>query len=165
MTIVKFNNPDDNYDETIKKINSCVKGNSVVLVWAIWCPHCISMKEDWERLSLYASDKVNFVEIESGNLEKIKSQNKSLFKKLYADPERVFFPMIKVLKDKKSSLYEDERSFDKMKQHIDKQFPKKSKKTSKKTTQKGGSKIKLVDIHEFQRELDSYIKEILKDAE
>lgn len=157
MTVVKFNNPEDDYKDTVAKINSCVKENTVVLVWALWCPHCINMKNDWEKLSKSSKNKVNFVEIESTNLEKIKMQNKMLFKKLYPNPERVFFPMIKVWQDKKSHVYEDERTYEKMKQHIDKKFSKPKKVLDKKSKkQKGGS-----DIKKFQNELDTYIKQIL----
>jgi thiol-disulfide isomerase/thioredoxin len=116
MKLIEFNNVDDDFEQNVRDINSCLSSKAVVLVWAVWCPHCVSMKDDWQRLKSDLQGKnVHVVEIESSNLEKLKTQDPTTFKKLYPSGDRVYFPMIQTWKDKKPTEYNDERTYDKMK--------------------------------------------------
>lgn len=171
--LVVFNNIDDDYATNSSKIRSCLDQPTVVLVWAEWCPHCHIMKGDWERIKNDVDSKlVNIVEIESGNLDRIRAQDKALFKKLYPQSNSVFYPMIKTWKNKKGRVYSAPRNYSSMKEHIDKQFtqaakPKKTKATPKKAStakvkktpakQTGGYE-KIVNL---QSKLDQELRAIL----
>jgi len=160
MTIIEFNNIEDDYSESIANIEKCMASKAVVvLVWAVWCPHCTSMKNDWDLLKTNAKTNIHFIEIESQNLERIKENNKKLFKKFYPQADRVMFPMIKSYSDKKGTTYNKERSYDVMKTHFEKQFAK--KKTANKApskTQKGGN----LPEKTFRQEFDKYINKLLR---
>jgi thiol-disulfide isomerase/thioredoxin len=160
MSIVKFNSLDDDYKTKVAQIQDCLKKDTVVFVHAIWCPHCVSMKEDWELLKQNSRKGINFIEIESANVDRIRNANKMLFKKLYSEPDRVYYPLIKIWKDKKGSVYENERSFPIMKETIKKHFATKNK-VKKSKQQKGGSELPTNEVKKFQRELNNYIKNIL----
>lgn len=169
MKIINFNSHEDDYKTNVRKIQEAMKGPAIVLVWAVWCPHCTVMKNDWEQLKQSHGSKAHFVEIESTNLEKIRGANKQLFKKLYAKPDQVSYPMIKFIKDNKGKVYQEERSYPEMKQHADKYFAKNkataTKKPKKQKKQKGGDDIKTPvitsDMKKFQAELNDYIKNVL----
>lgn len=49
-SIIELNNAFDDVNDKIYKIQECMKGPTVVLVWAVWCPHCQVMKPDWDML-------------------------------------------------------------------------------------------------------------------
>ncbi len=53
-------------------------GYWVVLYYADWCPHCISMKPEWEMFAdKYSSDnKINVAELESQFLDMVGPQHK-----------------------------------------------------------------------------------------
>lgn len=176
---IEFNNADDDYKTNVATIKRHMKGPTIVLVWAVWCPHCVSMKSDWESLKEAHGNTAHFVEIESTNLERIKQQNKALFKQLYVKPDRVFYPMIMMRKDNKGKLYEEERSFEVMKKHVDDFYKKPVRKTTKKPTKKLVKKVVKPDkqsggseeiphlphftgeVKKFQQELNDYIRTIL----
>jgi thiol-disulfide isomerase/thioredoxin len=165
MKIIEFNTPEDDFDRNVGEIEKAMKEPSVVLVWAVWCPHCTSMKEDWDKLKKTSRKTTNFIEIESGNLEKIKSTNKALFKKLYKQPDRVFYPMIQMRKNNTSKLYNKDRTFTEMKKSVDTHFKKAPKKaTPKKKAQRGGGgeqDASASGMAKFQRELNDYIQGML----
>lgn len=172
MKVIQFNDVEDDYASNVKEIEQAMKQPSVVLVWAVWCPHCTSMKQDWEQLKTTAKSKTNFIEIESGNLEKIKATHKSLFKKLYKQPDRVFYPMIQMRKNNVSKLYEDDRTYTDMKKSLDSHFKtavasKKGKPATKKAkgtkpkSLKGGGNTDPSGMAKFQRDLNDYIQGML----
>jgi thiol-disulfide isomerase/thioredoxin len=149
MAIIEFNDINDDFKTNTSKIHqSITKRPSVVLVWASWCPHCIIMKDDWQMLKNDVGKKVTIIEIESGNLDRIRENNSLLYKKLFPNQDKVFFPMIKMYKDSKVTNYEQERKYPTMKHHVTKHLlsSKKNNKVSKPTkkptiarNQKGGA--------------------------
>lgn len=174
MPVIELNSQNDNVTENVPKIKKSIASSAVVLVWATWCPHCISMKGEWNKFKKSVHPNINVVEIESNNLEKLKQEDRKLFKKLYPDENRVYYPLIKSFSNNKGVIYEDQRKSAVMKQHFEtalkenstKETPKKSSK-SKKSVKKdsaegkrktgGSNKIEL-----FKKELDSYIKNLMK---
>lgn len=173
MKVVEFNNADDDFATNVKTIKECIKGPTIVLAWAQWCPHCIMMKEEWQTLKNATHKKINIIEIESTNLNKIQEADRALFGKLYEDPTRVYYPMIKTFKNNKAKPYNDERTYDKMKKHVDATF-KKTTSDEKKTTknikaikpksQQGGD-VNKKSVIEFKKEFDRYVRNALKKLE
>lgn len=165
MTIIELNNIDDELASNVRDISRCLKDDTVVLVWAVWCPHCVVMKDDWERLKSTISKRVNVVEIESSNLDKIRDSHKALFKKLYGKDGRVHFPMIKMWKDNVGIEYENERTFAGMKKAINKHYPKAAKAKKVVSGAQGGggnSNDNAFNVRQLQIELNRYIANILK---
>jgi thiol-disulfide isomerase/thioredoxin len=176
MTVVEFNNNDDDFHSNTTKIKDCLKQNTVVLVFAVWCPHCTMMKEDWRLLKEDMGNKVNVVEIESSNLDRIRSQDKELYKKLFPQEEKVFFPMIKMFKNNKAKVYEEERKFHTMKHHINKHYLTKTRKKPKVAKkpkvipkkQRGGAtennakKEEVTKIKKLQLDLNKFVENLIK---
>ena len=177
MTIIEFNNSHDDLNKNVGMIERCLGSKAVILVWAVWCPHCTSMKDDWNYLKNNTRG-INFIEIESGNLERIKETNRNLYRKLFPQSDRVFYPMIKTWNNSKGQVYQDERTLEAMKSHLEKKFKNTKKKTDKskkeskkesktKSTEKklkvGGKTMKNTnDIQIFKDEFNNYIDNILK---
>lgn len=171
MKTIEFNNADDDFKTNVGHIQECMKGPAIVLVWAVWCPHCTTMKGEWEKLKQSQGSKVHFVEIESTNLDKIRSGHKTLFKKLYAQPDRVSYPTIKFIKNSKGTVYENPRTYEDMKKHAEVFFKStnakktatkpKTASTKKTTPQKGGNSTLMTEKRAFQKELSNYIKGVL----
>lgn len=66
-------------------------------IYANWCPHCISMTNDWDMMKLKLPNNINVVEIEESELYKLDKFNKKYKKKVVANG----YPTIaKVLKNK-----------------------------------------------------------------
>jgi thiol-disulfide isomerase/thioredoxin len=184
MTIVEFNNAPNNdadYKSNTTKIKKCLGQDTIVLVWATWCPHCTTMKDDWKLLKDDVGKKVNVVEIESGNLDRIRQQSADLYNKIVPQGDKIFFPTIKLYKGNKSKLYEEERSFPVMKKHITKHYSKAQgakavKKPVKKPVKvtkkvhKGGADntatatnaTKIKDIRKIQTELNTFIQNVIQ---
>lgn len=59
--------------------NQTSNGYWVVLYYADWCPHCISMKPEWKMFAdKYSSDnKINVAELESQFLDMVGPQHKA----------------------------------------------------------------------------------------
>lgn len=59
--------------------NQTNNGYWVILYYADWCPHCISMKPEWKMFAdKYSSDnKINVAELESQFLDMVGPQHKS----------------------------------------------------------------------------------------
>jgi thiol-disulfide isomerase/thioredoxin len=173
MPVIELNSQNENIAEQVPRIKKCIASSAVVLVWATWCPHCVSMKSEWNKFKKTVHPNINVVEIESNNLEKLKQEDKKLFKKLYPDENRVYYPLIKSFSHNKGVIYDDQRKSAIMKQHFEtalkansvkEETPKQSskgKKSVKKSVGKqqkgGGNKMEL-----FKKELDSYIKNLMK---
>jgi thiol-disulfide isomerase/thioredoxin len=160
MRVIEFNNPADSFVTNVRDINAALKEPTIVLVWASWCPHCVSMKSDWELLKKHVANKANVIEIESSNLDKIKHQRKMLFKSLYSDPQRVQFPMIKMFQDNRGVEYDGERSFATMKKTVNKHYKKTPK--SKKTTAHKGGATGGADARQLQNDINNYIKQLVR---
>jgi thiol-disulfide isomerase/thioredoxin len=115
MPHIVLNSSTDDVVSQIPAIRNSMGQNAVVLVWASWCPHCVTLKPDWNRLKRSIDPSINLIEIESQNLDKIRESNRTLFKKLYPDENRVFYPLIKSFSQNKGKIYEAERSMPVMK--------------------------------------------------
>lgn len=182
MPVIELNSQNENMTEKIPQIKGSIATSAVVLVWATWCPHCVSMKGEWNKFKTSVDPAINVVEIESQNLERIKHQDKQLFKKLYPDEHRVFYPLIKSFSKSKGEIYEDQRKSAVMKQHFEnrlnsgnnanktektaaKTAPKKQekpKKNSPNAKKKKGGDGTATSIEMFKKELDHYIKNLMK---
>lgn len=44
--------------------------STVILVYANWCPHCQSMKPQWDEMKTLLDDMVEIIEIEDADLDK-----------------------------------------------------------------------------------------------
>lgn len=113
--ILELNSSTDDVRSKFKDINNALDNNTVVLIWAVWCPHCVQMKDAWAKYKSSVGSNINIVEIESSNLDKIKQQNNKLFNRLSCKSNRVFFPMIKFWKDKQATDFNEDRTFAKLK--------------------------------------------------
>jgi thiol-disulfide isomerase/thioredoxin len=167
MTIIELNEPDVALKPVIPKIKKCLGGNTVVGIFAVWCPHCSSMRDDWDLLKndLKAA-KVNVVEIESANLDRMRSAHPLMFKKIYGVSDRVYYPMIQMWKKNKSMEYEDERTYDNMKKVITDYYKTKPKAAAAKKKAKGTTKAKkggAYNFKEFEKQLDAFIKKTIKE--
>lgn len=172
MPVIELNSQNENVTEKIPQIKGSIASSAVVLVWATWCPHCVSMKGEWNKFKKSVDPAINVVEIESQNLERIKHRDRQLFKKLYPDEHRVFYPLIKSFSKSKGEIYEDQRKSAVMKKHFetrlntshakknDKQ-PQKPKKQGTPKKKKGGDGS-ATNIEMFKKELDHYIKNLMK---
>lgn len=175
MKIVEFNNIDDDFNSNATQIRKCLDEPTIVLVFATWCPHCQVMKPAWEQLKNEISPKVNIIEIESVNLDRIRANNMKLYKKLFPKDDKVYFPTIKMWKDKKGKMYDSERDFNTMKTKMVKHFAKKTNKAKKATTklnktnakptQQGGSNNTLAQenqvIRKFKLDFNQYIQQLV----
>lgn len=176
MTIVEFNSNDDDYKRNTAQIKKCLKENTILIAHAVWCPHCVVMKQDWELVKRDIGPKIHIIEIESSNLERIKQNDTALFKKLFKD-DRVMFPTIKMYKNNKASMYEKERTFPVMKEHFKKHFSKTKPKTVKKTPKKittplkGGDNVKKTGqittkdtkvLRRIQTDLNKFVQDLVQ---
>lgn len=118
--VIELNTATDDVSKKLPEIKQRLGGKAVVLVWASWCPHCISMKPDWNNFKRTVRSDITIIEIESQNLEKIRHSNDPLFKKLYPDENRVMYPLIKSFNANKGRVYEQERTGAAMKKNFEK---------------------------------------------
>jgi thiol-disulfide isomerase/thioredoxin len=117
--VIELNTASDDVSKKLPEIKQRLGGKAVVLVWASWCPHCISMKPDWNYFKRTVRSDITIIEIESQNLEKIRHSNDPLFKKLYPDENRVMYPLIKSFNANKGRVYEQERTGAAMKKNFE----------------------------------------------
>lgn len=115
MPNVEFNNLTDNVTQKANDIEKSMSKRAVVLIWATWCHHCVSMKPEWERVkSDMAKDDISFVEIESANIDRLGNTNPGLMRKI-SPTSQIYFPMIKTVAMNTVKDYEKDRSYDTMK--------------------------------------------------
>ena len=114
MPNVVFNSPNDNVAAKTKNVEKALSNRAVVLIWASWCHHCVSMRNDWDKVKKDLSgDGIDFVEIESVNIERIRQENPKLMYKL--TQSKLYFPMIKLASDNKLKEYSNDRTYESMK--------------------------------------------------
>lgn len=165
MPHIELNSSSDDVASKIPVIRECMGQRAVVLVWASWCPHCVTLKPNWNKFRNSVDKRINVIEIESQNLDKIRDKNKALFKKLYSDENRVFYPMIKSFSNNKGRVYEDERTSKAMKSFFEKDLVTEPAKPIKKNTKskdkpkpkpkqskKGGM------VEEHKKKLDKHVE-------
>jgi len=95
------------YDLLVNRRNQVViKGDkpTIMLFYVDWCGYCKKFMPDWERLSGSMSDNANFVKL---NGDKETSMAEKYNVKQYPT-------IIKVYKNGKMVVYEDEREMDKL---------------------------------------------------
>jgi thiol-disulfide isomerase/thioredoxin len=107
--------------KTVKKQNNNTKKPIIVgLIYAEWCGHCKSMKDDWENLTTFLNGKVaKVVEIESADADKEDKINKLNNK--YGGGERLngdSFPVIFKIQNNKIQTYNGMRDFESMKSWV-----------------------------------------------
>ena len=107
--------------KTVKKQNNNTKKPIIVgLIYAEWCGHCKSMKDDWENLTTFLNEKVaKVVEIESADADKEDKINKLNNK--YGGGERLngdSFPVIFKIQNNKIQTYNGMRDFESMKSWV-----------------------------------------------
>ncbi len=145
--IVELNDR-NNTEVKIREMKDCMKGPSVILIWAVWCPHCQIMKPDWDMVKPdMVRQGIHVIEIESSNLDRIRQSHQDVFKKLYKKNDAVMFPTIQMHKkndDKKTvkKIYDGKRDFETMRANLSTHFKVPSKKKvskSKSMKQKGGN--------------------------
>lgn len=121
---IALNSVNDAASEKSEEIKDTLRGRVVVLIWATWCPHCTSMKGDWDKLKSDASMKsFSFIEIESANLDRL---DPKLSKRL-TGTKGVYFPMIKTFNNNRSKEYKGSRDFKSMKEGFTKTLSPKPK--------------------------------------
>lgn len=76
-----------------------------VLLYALWCPHCIHMKPEFELLKNSKGKMYDAVDIESNDMNKAPSHIKPYIDKLNVNG----FPFMFAIIDGKVYLYEGER--------------------------------------------------------
>jgi thiol-disulfide isomerase/thioredoxin len=114
MPNVDFNSATDNVEKKSKDIEKALSKHAVVLIWASWCHHCTAMKPDWDRVKNDMSGKgINFIEIESINIERLGQTNPMIVKRLTHN--KLYFPMINVASNDKLKEYTKDRSYTTMK--------------------------------------------------
>jgi len=114
MPNVEFNSATDNIDKKTKDIEKAISKRAIVLIWASWCYHCTAMKPDWDRVKNDMSGKgIDFVEIESVNIERLGQTNPDIVRKLTRN--KLYFPMINVATNDRVQEYTKDRSYDTMK--------------------------------------------------
>jgi thiol-disulfide isomerase/thioredoxin len=132
--ILSLNSEADINLQNLKKLeNLTSQKNTVLLNMANYCHHCQIFKPQWEQFKSSMGSKVNFVEIESTALGKLKD-NKKIYKTVTPKDGAVYFPMIimyfkKGTKSEKK-LYEGNRDAESLKKFVDSKT-KESKKLTK----------------------------------
>jgi len=167
--ILSLNSEADINPQNIKKLeNLTSQKNTVLFVNANWCGHCQSFKPQWEQFKTSMGSKVNFMEIESTALGKLKD-HKKVYKTVTPKDGAVYFPMIIMYFKKgtkcEKSLYEGNRDVESLKKSvnsklkeskkIDKKIPKtKSEKTLKHEPFQNNKFLSLLDLN---RELENVL--------
>jgi hypothetical protein len=124
----------------IADIDNRIKDTTtVVLLHASWCHYCLSFQSEWESFKK-STKNINCIDIESEALDKIRSTNATLYKKLIPSDGTVYFPMIfcfiktndKIVK----KLYEGERTAHSINKFMS---------DNTQTKMKGGGELKNID--------------------
>ena len=145
--ILSLNSEADINPQNLKKLeNLTSQKNTVLLNMAEYCHHCQSFKPQWEQFKTSMGSKVNFVEIESTALGKLKD-NKKVYKTVTPKDGAVYFPMI-IMYFKKGTkcekkLYEGNRDAESLKKFVDSKT-KEAKKLTKVVVKKAPKKIQSV---------------------
>lgn len=116
-------------EANMKKLDKLInQENTVILIHATWCGHCVMFKPQWQIFKKSVGHAFNVVEIESTALNKLK-ENTQLYKRLFG-MQGVYFPMLLLFKKVEGKaksvkkLYEDERSAEKLATVAEKLFKK-----------------------------------------
>lgn len=78
----------------VTALNKRINGSApvCVLFWASWCPHCVSMKPEWNATKeRFAGTNVTFNEIEHSVLEFIRNRNLAPYANVFGYPTIVMF--------------------------------------------------------------------------
>jgi hypothetical protein len=145
------------------------------------------MKDDWNRVKKVVPRGVHIIEVESGNYNKLQNEHPLLYQRLNTNTDRMYFPMIKMWKNKDCVEYEGERNFKDMNTAIQKYYkthnakkddkmqknkkklptPKGKKQGDKKSAKKGGDvkggvpPMSAYKMRALQKDLNNYINDLL----
>jgi thiol-disulfide isomerase/thioredoxin len=125
----KKSGTDNHINTLVRSIKEHTKGNAVVLVYAEWCPHCVSMKPAWNQVKAELKNNTKFIEIESEHMTKLVQDRPEVAKTLLGD-NQVMYPTIIVFHKNTGKKYNDARDVDSMTKAF------KPKKTSSSGTKK-----------------------------
>jgi len=185
--IIELNKYTDNLKSRSQAMTKVLDKNTIVLIWAVWCPHCVNMKDDWNRVKKVVPRGVHIIEVESGNYNKLQNEHPLLYQRLNTNTDRMYFPMIKMWKNKDCVEYEGERNFKDMNTAIQKYYkthnakkddkmqknkkklptPKGKKQGDKKSAKKGGDvkggvpPMSAYKMRALQKDLNNYINDLL----
>ena len=122
--ILSLDNHDDVNQQSLKKLEKLVSaGNTVLLNHANWCGHCTVFKTEWNKLTTDKKKHVNFVQIENQALQRMKSENPKLYKRITPKDGMIYFPMIFVFvknanKPSTKKLYDGTRTAETLRQYL-----------------------------------------------
>jgi thiol-disulfide isomerase/thioredoxin len=110
LTTLTYNTPTAaTTQELVTTIEKKMKVHAVILVWADWCPHCISMKPAWEKTKKeLRNSSTTFIELESQNIRKIQDDRPDFMDRLL-NGEQLVYPTILIFKNNKGKRYTDSR--------------------------------------------------------
>jgi thiol-disulfide isomerase/thioredoxin len=172
--ILSLNNESDVNQTNLKKLeNLTSKDNTVLYNYGSFCGYCTQFKPQWDLFKeSMKSSKVNFVEIESSALSKLR-ENKKIYKKITPADGAVYFPMIIVFTHKNNKcekkLYEGNRDAESLKSFVKSKIPKKEKKDIKKVPLKEKPVKKLtkntvdkkpLSLFEINKELENILSQL-----
>lgn len=83
-----------NTTRSVNALNKRINGTAPVLVlfWAQWCPHCVSMKPEWGELKArMGGTNLSINEIEHSVLEFIRSNNLAPYANVFGYPTIIMF--------------------------------------------------------------------------
>ncbi len=106
---------------------------SVVLIYANWCPHCVSMKPEWDNMKSKLHNNIEVIEIEDSDFDKeVKLHNIQNNKLHNEELEVLGYPTMIKIQGGRAFYYDGDRISDKMYEWINA------------PTKKGGYKIKSI---------------------
>lgn len=119
--VTRLNSNATDVTKAIKHIEKQVTNSphAVVLVWADWCPYCVTLRPAWDATMASMAtntkphNKTEFAEIESQHLDKIKQMSKPLYDRIMASG-RMSFPTIFMFENGKPTIYDKPRDHDTM---------------------------------------------------
>lgn len=183
--ILSLENNADVTQPSLKKLEKLVStGNTVLLNHASWCGHCSVFKPEWDKLTTESKKNVNFVKIENQALQKLKSENPKLYKRITPKDGMIYFPMIVVFVSKQSDkpsqkkIYDGSRTAVSLQQYLTsniKETQKKPKKapvprtkatvvSTKPTLSLTSPPSGIKSLYDLNRELDELIAQMSKVA-
>lgn len=130
----KKNCTDNNINTLVRSIKEHTKGNAVVLVYADWCPHCVSMKPAWNQVKTQLKNNTKFLEIESEHMKKLVQDRPEIAEFLMGD-NQLMYPTIIIFHKSNGKKYNDARDVTSM-----------TKAFKPKTTGTGTTKTKAVKV-------------------
>lgn len=154
--------------KNLKKLETLTGKTTVLFNHATWCGHCHMFRPEWEQFKeQMGGTKVNFVEIESSALSKIR-ENKKMYKKVTPTDGAVYFPMVIFFIKKgdkcEKKLYEGNRDASSLKTFIESKTPKKTikKVKPKEKITKNIPPItnKSLSLFEINKELENILAEL-----